>query len=424
MGDVVLFIMTAVPAYYAVEEECGSEGTGSSSCQAGAQTELNIIELSCINHNAAVPSSTPTSKIFTRLTGPTSTMVSNGESWYARDKVIGKSSVSNVEKASCGKRVLDVECKNGFRFGFKEDKVIHANDFASTSTASLVKPESAQVYKKTKKQTDIWNRVIPTATRFNEVQRTVGMIKLGQEGLVMSLVDSEGKRACPVCKKKCASIKTLYQHMDLDSDRKWHTRFTSLITHNINESSENNNHEAALVDLTKSFADWDVKTGKRGRFGSRVADVKVNKASYTKYYSGFTSDDHVEMNAEDIQAAKTLVLMANDYLSDTKNSMTAQKEAEAAKGLSFLVDHVDLAMGGTCPLGPPFVSAHVLVDHVDLAMVESKLRVEEFSATNVTERQIHVEDSADTSNGGIKMVLAFDLNEPPALEDDSSAKMA
>ncbi|GJY45717.1 hypothetical protein Tco_0434780 [Tanacetum coccineum] len=228
--------------------------------------------------------------------------------------------------------------------GFKEDKVIHANDFASTSTASLVKPESAQVYKKTKKQTDIWNRVIPTATRFNEVQRTVGMIKLGQEGLVMSLVDSEGKRACPVCKKKCASIKTLYQHMDLDSDRKWHTRFTSLITHNINESSENNNHEAALVDLTKYFADWDVKTGKRGRFGSRVADVKVNKASYTKYYSGFTSDDHVEMNAEDIQAAKTLVLMANDYLSDTKNSMTAQKEAEAAKGLSFLVDHVDLAM--------------------------------------------------------------------------------
>ncbi|GKA72443.1 reverse transcriptase domain-containing protein [Tanacetum coccineum] len=47
--------------------------------------------------------------IFTRLTGPTSTMVSNGESWYARDKVIDKSSVSNVEKASCGKRVLDVE---------------------------------------------------------------------------------------------------------------------------------------------------------------------------------------------------------------------------------------------------------------------------------------------------------------------------
>ncbi|GJX83007.1 hypothetical protein Tco_0332488 [Tanacetum coccineum] len=89
-------------------------------------------------------------------------MVSNGESWYARDKVIGKSSVSNVEKASCGKRVLDVECKNGFRFGFKEDKVIHANDFASTSTASLVKPESAQVYKKTKKQTDIWESVIPT----------------------------------------------------------------------------------------------------------------------------------------------------------------------------------------------------------------------------------------------------------------------
>ncbi|GKB95663.1 hypothetical protein Tco_0981800 [Tanacetum coccineum] len=122
-------------------------------------------------------------------------MVSNGESWYAHDKVIDKSSVSNVEKASCGKRILDVECKNGFRFGFKEDKVIHANDFASTSTASLVKPESAQVYKKTKKQTDIWNRVIPTATRFNEVQRTVGMIKLGQQGLVMSLVDSEASDA-------------------------------------------------------------------------------------------------------------------------------------------------------------------------------------------------------------------------------------
>ncbi|GJW61344.1 hypothetical protein Tco_0110679 [Tanacetum coccineum] len=141
-------------------------------------------------------------------------------------------------------------------------------------------------------------------------------------------------------------------------------------------------------------------TKNKNSYGKGTSRGSIDKSKLRRYECGFTADDHVEMNPEDIQAAKTLVLMANDYLPDTKNSMTAQKEAKAAKGLSFLVDHVDLAM------------------------VESKLRVEEFSATNVTERQIHVEDSADTSNGGIKMVLAFDLDEPPALEDDSSAKMA
>ena len=128
--------------------------------------------MSGINHNAAGPSSTPKGKFIIRLNrfkAPTTTTVSNGDNSYTRDKATDKSSVSNVEKTSRRKRVLN-------------DKLIHANDLASTSTSSFVKPKSEKLFKKAKNQTDVWNRVIPTATMFSEVQITVGMSNLGGKG--------------------------------------------------------------------------------------------------------------------------------------------------------------------------------------------------------------------------------------------------
>ncbi|GKA62099.1 hypothetical protein Tco_0761618 [Tanacetum coccineum] len=104
-----------------------------------------------------------------------------------------------------------------------------------------------------------------------------------------------------------------------------------------------------------------------------------------KEYLGLIAVDHVEMN-EDIQAAKTIVLMAHDYLSNARKSMMTQREVEAA-------------------------------------MVESSVQDKEFNATNMTERQIHVKDSANTTSSEFKAVLDIDLNEPPALEDDGSVTM-
>ncbi|GKB40040.1 hypothetical protein Tco_0884982 [Tanacetum coccineum] len=255
----------------------------------------------CINHNAAVLSPTPTRKILIRLKTPMSTIILNG------DKAIEKSSVSKVDKTR-GKRVFDVECKNGLCLGFNKETMIHADDF---------EPESAQVFKKPKKQTDVWNHVNvvaannkppatlvkPTSTRFKEVQKT-GQHMDKQKDLLQRFVNAEGKPACPICQENFVSIKFLYQHMILKSNKEWKTFIASLNTHNINKSGENQIHDAMVVDLTKWLPGWDMKTGKRGRLSSRVADVMVNKGPNMKEYLGLIAVDHVEMN-EDIQAAKT-----------------------------------------------------------------------------------------------------------------------
>ncbi|PWA36659.1 zinc finger C2H2-type/integrase DNA-binding domain-containing protein [Artemisia annua] len=323
----------------------------------------------CINHNAAVLSPTPTRKILIRLKTPMSTIILNG------DKAIEKSSVSKVEKTHA-KRVFDV---------------IHANDF---------EPESVQAFKKTKRQTDIWNHVNvvaannkapaalvkPTATRFKEVQKTGQQHMDKRKDLLQRFVNDEGKPTCPICQENFVSIKFLYQHMALKSDKDWKTFIASLNTHNIDKSGENQIHDDMVVDLSKCLPGWDMKTGKRGRLGSRVADVMVNKGPNTKEYLGLIAVDHVEMNEEDIQAAKTLVLIARDYLSNARKSMVRQREVEAA-------------------------------------MVESSVQVKEFRDTNMTERQRHVKDSADRTNGEFKAVLDIDLNEPYALEDDGSVTM-
>nr|GEU55072.1 hypothetical protein [Tanacetum cinerariifolium] len=124
------------------------------------------------------------------------------------------SCISNAEKKN-GKRVLDMECKNEFQENIKKAK--RQIDVASTSNA---------LYS-------------PAATR-----------------------------------KNCVSQKFLNKHMILHADKDWKTFIRSLNIHNVNKSGENHNHDAKVVDLSKCLFGWDVKTGKRGRLGSTVADVK------------------------------------------------------------------------------------------------------------------------------------------------------
>ncbi|GJZ36776.1 hypothetical protein Tco_0582967 [Tanacetum coccineum] len=128
----------------------------------------------------------------------------------------------------------------------------------------------------------------------------------------------------------------------LHEDKDWKTFSRLLNIHNVNKSGENHNHDAKVVDLSKCLFGWDVKTGKRGRLGSTVADVKVNIKGGSKALRTFD----LEEVDEDIQeATKILVLMARDHHLKSKTSMTIQREEEAAKCLMCLDD----------PVTPPMV---------------------------------------------------------------------
>ncbi|PWA53974.1 zinc finger C2H2-type/integrase DNA-binding domain-containing protein [Artemisia annua] len=299
-------------------------------------------------------SSTPTHgvrKIVIRLktSTNTNTIILNGET----------SCFSNAEKMN-GKRVLDMECENEFQEDIKKAK--KQSDVASTSNA-LYKPVETR-YDETKK--------------LNFKKRKAHMEK--RKKLLMSFVNSEGKLACPLCRENCVSKKFLYQHVVFHTDKDWKRFRRSLNTHNVNKSGEDHNHDVKVVNLSKCLYGWDVKTGKRGRLGSTVADVKVNKVPNAKYYLGLGTFNLEEVDEDIQEAAKILVFMARDHQVKSKTSMAIQREEEADKCLMCLDD----------PVSPP--------------MAESGMQVEEL---------------ADTVNGGIKRARGFDLNEVPAFEDVS-----
>ncbi|PWA53976.1 zinc finger C2H2-type/integrase DNA-binding domain-containing protein [Artemisia annua] len=329
-----------------------------------------------------VLSSTPTHgvrKIVIRLKTPMNTymntMILNGETSYAHDKEMERSCFSNAEKMN-GKRVLDMECQNEFQENTKKAK--KQTDVASTSNA-LYKPAETR-YDEIKKPTDTFKK------------RKVHVEK--RKNLLMSFVNSKGKPACLICRTNFLSNKFLYQHMALHSDNDWRTFTRSLNTDDVNRSGDNHNHEAKVVNLSKCLFGWDVKTGKRGRLGSSVADVKVNKVPNAKYYLGLGTFDLGEV--DDIQeAAKILVLMARDHQLKSKTSIMTQSEVQAVNGLRCIDD----------PVTPP--------------MVESGAVVEELMAASMIERNLQVKESADTISGEIKGVCGFDLNEVPAFEDVS-----
>ena len=330
--------------------------------------------------NAATAlSSTPTHgvrKIVIRLKTPMNTMILNGETSYAHDKEMERSCFSNAEKMN-GKRVLDMEyCKNEFQENIKKAKI--QTDVASTSNA-LYKPAETR-YDEIKKPTDMFKK------------RKVHVEK--RKNLLMSFVNSKGKPACLICRTNFVTNKFLYQHMALHSDNDWRTFIRSLNADDVNRSGDNHNHDAKVVNLSKSLFGWDVKTGKRGRLGSSVADVKINKVPNAKYYLGLGTFDLGVV--DDIQeAAKILVLMARDHQLKSKTSMAIQREEEAAKCLMCLDD----------PVTPP--------------RVELGTQVEELMAASMTERNLQVEESADTISGETNRVRGFDLNELPAFEDVS-----
>ncbi|GJX29953.1 zinc finger C2H2-type/integrase DNA-binding domain-containing protein [Tanacetum coccineum] len=314
-----------------------------------------------IQNAATVLSYTPTHgvrKVVIRLKTPmryTNTMILHGETSYAHGKEMERSCFSNAEKMN-GKRVLDVDCETEFQENIKKAK--KHTDVASTSNA---------LYK-------------PAVTRYDEIKKPTDAFKEGKvhaenrKKLFMNFVNSEGKTACAICRKNCVSKKFLYEHMLLHTDKDWKTFIKSLDTHNVDKIDENHSHEPKVVDLSKCLFGWNVKTGKRGRLGSSVADVKVNN------YLGLGRYDLGEVDEDVKEAAKILVLMSHDHQLKSKTSMAIQREEEAAKCLMCLDD----------PVSPP-----------------------------MTERNLQVEESADTISGEIKGVRDFDLNERPAFEDVS-----
>ncbi|PWA96433.1 zinc finger C2H2-type/integrase DNA-binding domain-containing protein [Artemisia annua] len=311
---------------------------------------------------------TPVRKIVIRLKTPTNpnTIILNGETSY----------FSNTKNMN-GKRVLAMDWKNEFQETIKKAK--RQTDVASTSNA-LYKPAATR-YDETMKPTDTFKK------------RKVHVEK--RKNMLMSFVNSQGKPACPLCRENCVSNKFLYLHMAFHTDKDW-KRFTrSLNTHNVNKSGQDHNHDAKVVDLSKCLFGWDVKTRKRSRLGSSVAGVKVNKVPNAKYYLGLGRFDLGEVDEDMQEAAKILVLMARDPQLKAKTSIMAQNEVQAVNGLVCIDD----------PVTP--------------SVVESGAQVEELMATSMTERNLQVEESADTIRGEIKGVRGFDLNELPAFEDVS-----
>ncbi|GJV83635.1 zinc finger C2H2-type/integrase DNA-binding domain-containing protein [Tanacetum coccineum] len=324
-----------------------------------------------IQNAATVLSSTPTHgvrKIVIRLKTPmryTNTMILHGGTSYAHGKEMERSCFSNAEKKN-GKRVLDMECKTEFQENIKKAK--RQTDVASTTNA---------LYK-------------PAVTRYDEIKKPTDAFKKGKvpaENRKKMIMNFEGKPACPICRKNCVSTKFLYQHMVLHKEKDWKTFIRSLNTHSVNKIDENHSHEPKVVDLSKCEFGWNVKTGKRDHVGSSVADVKVNN------YLGLGRYDLREVDEDVKEAAKILVLMARDHQLKSKTSMAIQREEEAAKCLMCLDD----------PVSPP--------------MVISGAQVEQLMATSMTERNLQVEESADTISSEIKGVRSFDLNELPEFED-------
>ncbi|GJS72556.1 hypothetical protein Tco_0705397 [Tanacetum coccineum] len=173
-----------------------------------------------------------------------------------------------------------------YRFSIHSKRVMDdVKNVASTSMATSVETKNAP-YKFKKAKTDLRNQVNgsagkytalikPTTTRFNEGKKPVDKIR---------------QQHMPKLKDLC-----------LELHRKWHTCFTLRIAHlNINQSSENHNHEAALVDLTKCFSNWNIVKKNRSPLGSRP----------------------IEMDEDARTAAETLMLMANDHFSKAKQPKT------------------------------------------------------------------------------------------------------
>ncbi|GKB54704.1 hypothetical protein Tco_0905457 [Tanacetum coccineum] len=267
-----------------------------------------------IQHATTVISSTPTHgvrKIVIRLKTPTKNtnmLILNGETSYAHEKETERSCFSNAEKMN-GKRM---DCMT----------------------------ESQENIKKAKK-TDV---SLPPPTLFTNRQQP-DMMK-SRNRLIRSRKE----------KKSCVSKKLLYQHMVLHADKDWETFI---------KSGEHHNRDAKVVDLSKCLFGWDVKKGKRGRLGSSVDVVKVNKVPNAKYYFRLGTYDPGEVDEDMQEVAKILVLMAHDHQLKAKTSA----------------------------------------------------QVEELMATSMTERNLHVKESTDTISGEIKGVCDFDLNKLPTFED-------
>ncbi|GKC10490.1 zinc finger C2H2-type/integrase DNA-binding domain-containing protein [Tanacetum coccineum] len=268
-----------------------------------------------IQHATTVISSTPTNgvrKIVIRLKTPTKNtnmLILNGETSYAHEKKTERSCFSNAEKMN-GKRVLDMDCMTESQENIKKAK--KQMYVASTSNA-LYKPATTR-YDEIKKQTDTFKK------------RKVQMEK--RNNLLMRFVNSEGKPACPICKKNYVSKKLLYQHMVLHADKDWETFI---------KSGEHHNRDAKVVDLSKCLFGCDVKKGKRGRLGSSVDVVKVNKVPNAKRYFGLGTYDPGEVDEDMQEAAKILVLMAHDHQLKAKTSIMAQSEVQAVNGLMCLM---------------------------------------------------------------------------------------
>nr|GEV58599.1 zinc finger C2H2-type/integrase DNA-binding domain-containing protein [Tanacetum cinerariifolium] len=281
----------------------------------------------------------------------------------------------------------------------QEGFIQNAATVLSSTPTHGSKTEFQENIKKAKTQIDVasTSNVLykPAVTRYDEIKKPTDVFKKGkvsaenQKKLIMNFVNSEGKPACPICRKNCVSTKFLHQHMVLHKDKDWKTFIRSLNTHSVNNIDENHSHEPKVVDLSKCLFGWNVKTGKRGRLGSSVADVKVNNYLELGRYNFEEVDEDVK------EAAKILVLMARDHQLKSKTSMAIKREEEAAKCLMCLDDPVSQSM------------------------VESGAQVEQLMATSMTERNLQVEESADTIFSEIKGVRAFDINELPEFEDVS-----
>lgn len=283
-----------------------------------------------------VLSSPPTThgvrKILIRLKIPAKNTNINGESTsYAHDKETQTSSLSDAQKMNRKRSVLDLDCKTQSQEKIKKAK--------KHSTSNILSDEIKKRSHTFKKRNLLFEK---------------------RNNLLMSIVNSQGESACPICRMNCCSNKTLYQHMVLHADKDWKTFFKR-------GESQNHDAKAAALDLSKFLYGWDVKTGKRGRLASSVVDKDMQ------------------------EAAETLLLIASGHQLKAKTSIMLQSHVQIVNGPMCLVD--------------PF-------------MVESGTQVEELMATSLTkQRNLQVKKSADTISGERKAVCGFDLNKLPAFEE-------
>nr|GEV31672.1 zinc finger C2H2-type/integrase DNA-binding domain-containing protein [Tanacetum cinerariifolium] len=131
-------------------------------------------------------------------------------------------------------------------------------------------------------------------------------------------------------------------------DKEWKTFIASLNTHNINKSGENRIHDAMVVDLTKCLPGWDMKTGKRGRLSSRVADVMRQihvKDSANTTSSEFKAVLDIDLNEphaleDDGSVTMTWAITILDELNVAYSVSTATCHSSQAQGSSSYVDEL------------------------------------------------------------------------------------